>query len=378
VDAERVLALEHHDPGAGAPPLQLAGRRQPEDPAADDGDVALTTGVWMRHVRILWDADRARCADLMARILVTGASGYVGAALIPRLLRDGHAVRAFARDPARIAAAGLDPAALDVAIGDAVSGAGLDAALDGVDVAYFLIHSMESGGGAAGDGFASRDRRAAERFADAARRAGVGRVVYLGGLVPDARAASLHLASRLEVERTLLDAAPEALALRASIVVGARSRSFRFLVRLVERVPVMPLPSWRDNRTQPIDGRDVLAFLVAGATSPAVDGPLSLDIAGPDVVTYGALIEQIRDALLVGRAPIRLGFSLTPVASRVAAAIAGEDHALIGPLMEGLDGDLLPRDDRAAPLLGVRLHRLGAAIERALREWESTEELRAR
>jgi uncharacterized protein YbjT (DUF2867 family) len=315
----------------------------------------------------------------MARILVTGASGYVGAALIPRLLRDGHAVRAFARDPARLAAAGV--AVEDVALGDAVTGAGLDAALKDVEVAYFLIHSMETAagaGGGAGGGFADRDRLAAERFAAAARRAGVRRVVYLGGLVPPGRAASAHLASRLEVEETLLGAAPEGLALRASIVIGARSRSFRFLVRLVERVPVMPLPAWRDHRTRPIDGRDILAYLVAGASSDAIDGPVSVDVAGPDEVTYGELIDRIRDALLVGRPPIRLGFSLTPIASRVAAAIAGEDHALIGPLMEGLDGDLLPRDDRAAALLGVRLHRLDAAIERALREWESVEELRAR
>ncbi|HET6505238.1 MAG TPA: NAD(P)H-binding protein [Baekduia sp.] len=313
----------------------------------------------------------------MARILVTGASGYVGAALIPRLVSDGHAVRAFARSPRRLAAAGVDVA--DVALGDAVTGAGLDAALDGIDVAYFLIHSMETPAGAgAGDDFAGRDRRAAERFARAAARAGVRRIIYLGGLVPPGRAASPHLASRLEVERTLLDGAPEGLALRASIVVGARSRSFRFLVRLVERVPVMPLPSWRDHRTRPIDGRDVLAYLVRGATAEAVDGPVSLDIAGPDEVSYGELIERIRDALLVRRPAIRLGFSLTPVAGRVAAAIAGEDHALIGPLMEGLDGDLLPRDDRAPELLGVRLHRLDAAIERALREWESTEQLRAR
>jgi uncharacterized protein YbjT (DUF2867 family) len=271
------------------------------------------------------------------------------------------------------------PGVTGIVEGDAVADRGLDAALDGIDVAYYLIHSMESGAPGAGDGeFASRERRSAELFARACRRAGVRRVIYLGGLVPAGYAASPHLASRLAVEETLLDAAPEALALRASIVVGARSRSFRFLVRLVERVPVMPLPSWRDNRTQPIDGRDVLAYLLAGATSAAVDRPLSLDIAGPEVVSYGELVTRIRDALLVGRAPIRLGFSLTPVASRVAAAIAGEDHALIGPLMEGLSGDLLPRDTRAPDLLGVRLHRLDAAIERALRDWESVEELRAR
>jgi len=308
-------------------------------------------------------------------VLVTGASGYVGAALIPRLQRAGLDVRAFARDPARVAAAGVRD--VEVVRGDAVTGDGLDAALDGVDVAYFLIHSMETAAGG-GDGFRSRDRRAAEQFARAAQAAGVRRVVYLGGLVPQTGAASAHLASRREVEEALAQAAPQTLALRASIVIGARSRSFRFLVRLVERVPVMPLPAWRSHRTQPIDGRDVLAFLQAGGVSEAVDGHLSLDIAGPDVVTYGELIARIRDALLLGRAPISLGFSLTPVASRVAAAIAGEDHALIGPLMEGLEGDLLPRDDRAAGLLGVRLHRLDAAIERALREWEAVEPLRGR
>jgi uncharacterized protein YbjT (DUF2867 family) len=310
-------------------------------------------------------------------VLVTGASGYVGAALIPRLRRAGHEVRAFARDPARVAAAGVDLAGLDVVQGDAITGAGLDAALDGVDLAYFLIHSMEATP-ADPEGFAVRDRRAAERFAEAARAAGVRRVIYLGGLVPATGPASAHLASRREVEEALAAAAPETLALRASIVIGARSRSFRFLVRLVERVPVMPLPAWRRFRTQPIDGRDVLAFLERAASSDAVRGHLSLDIAGPDVVTYEELVIRIRDALILGRPRIGLGFNLTPVASRVAAAIAGEDHALVGPLMEGLEGDLLPRDDRAAGLLGVRLHGLDAAIERALRDWEAVEPLRAR
>jgi uncharacterized protein YbjT (DUF2867 family) len=307
------------------------------------------------------------------RILVTGASGAIGADLVPRLARDGHEVRAFARTPARVTAEGI----AEIITGDAVTGAGLDRALAGVEVAFFLIHSME-GAVADGGSFADRERRAAERFAAAAARAGVRRVVYLGGVVPAGGALSPHLASRLEVERTLLAAVPEAVALRASIVIGARSRSFRFLVRLVERVPVMPLPAWRAHRTRPIDGRDVVAFLRAAATSDAVEGALSLDVAGPDLLSYAELMERIRDALLIGRPRVDLPLTLTPVASRVAAAIAGEDPELIGPLMASLETDLLPRDDRAAGLFGVRLHTLDAAVERALREWESVEQLAAR
>jgi uncharacterized protein YbjT (DUF2867 family) len=307
------------------------------------------------------------------QVLVTGASGAIGAELIPRLSQAGHAVRAFGRDPARIVATG----ASEVVRGDAVSGAGLDAALAGIEVAYFLIHSMETALNGAGT-FAERDRRAAERFAAAARAAGVRRLVYLGGPVPAGAPASPHLASRLEVEETLLAAAPEALALRASIVVSARSRSFRFLVRLVERVPIMPLPAWRTHRTRPIDGRDVLTFLERAATSPAVDGPLSLDIAGPDTVTFAELVERIRDALLLARPRVDLPVTMTAIGSRVAAAITGEDPGLVGPLMGSLTADLLPRDDRAAALFGVRLHGFDAAVERALREWEAVEELAGR
>lgn len=307
------------------------------------------------------------------QVLVTGASGAIGAELIPRLARAGHVVRAFGRDPARIVAAGIS----DVVRGDAVSGAGLEAALDGAEVAYFLIHSMETALNGTGT-FADRDRRAAERFAAAARAAGVRRVVYLGGLVPADAPASPHLASRLEVEEALLAAAPEAVALRASIVVSARSRSFRFLVRLVERVPIMPLPAWRAHRTRPIDGRDVMAFLERAGTSAAVEGTLSLDIGGRDTVTFAELVERIRDALLLGRPRLDLPVTMTAVGSRIAAAITGEDPGLVGPLMGSLTADLLPRDDRAAALFGVRLHGLDAAVERALREWEAVEELTGR
>jgi uncharacterized protein YbjT (DUF2867 family) len=307
------------------------------------------------------------------QVLVTGASGAIGAELVPRLAGAGHSVRAFGRDPARIVAAG----ATEIVRGDAISGEGLADALAGIDVAYFLIHSMETALDGAGT-FADRDRVAAANFAAAASDAGLRRLVYLGGLVPERVAPSPHLASRLEVEETLLSAAPEAVALRASIVISARSRSFRFLVRLVERVPIMPLPAWRTHRTRPIDGRDVMAFLERAGTSTAVRGPLSLDIAGPDTVTFAELVEAIRDALLLGRPRLDLPVTLTAVGSRVAAAITGEDPGLVGPLMGSLTADLLPRDDRAAELFGVRLHRFAAAVEHALGEWETDEDLAGR
>jgi uncharacterized protein YbjT (DUF2867 family) len=328
-------------------------------------------------------APAARTAVVMLsapmRILVTGVSGFVGARLVPRLRRDGHDLRGFARDPRRVA---VD---LPVAVGDAVSGAGLAAALDGIDVAYFLIHSMEpatdAGADAAHADFCARELAAAERFADAAQAAGVRRIVYLGGLVPRDAPASAHLASRLAVEQALLAALPDSVALRASIVIGAGSRSFRFLVRLVERLPLVALPAWRTHRTQPIDERDVIEALARAATVPAAAGR-SLDVAGADVVSYGELVAGIRDHMLLRRPLLRIGrmgpLSSAKVTSAVAAAIAGEQPELVGPLMAGLTSDLLPRDDAAAELLGVRLHSLDAAIEHALGEWERVEPLAGR
>jgi uncharacterized protein YbjT (DUF2867 family) len=302
------------------------------------------------------------------KVLVTGITGYVGSRLAPALARDGHAVRGFTRRSD--AALGFP-----VARGDLVSGEGLREAFEGVDIAYFLIHSMEA---SIDDSFPARERRAAENFAHAAREAGTGRVIYLGGLAPAASSASIHLRSRLEVERILFEAAPCSVALRASIVIGAGSRSFRFLVRLVERLPVLTIPAWRTNSTAPIDERDMIELLARAASSKMVCGQ-ALDAGGPETVTYEELIERIRDNLLLNRPALRLRrLNLTPIASRLSAVIAGEDHALIGPLMAGLDGDLLPRDDRAARLLDVRLHSLDAAIEHALREWEASESLAAR
>jgi uncharacterized protein YbjT (DUF2867 family) len=277
-------------------------------------------------------------------------------------------VRALARRPELLPD-------VDAVQGDLLTGAGLEEALDGCSTAYYLVHSMEP---AANDDFAGRDRRMAEAFGEAAACAGVERIVYLGGIVPQDRPLSPHLNSRLEVEETLLAAVPGSTALRASIVIGAGSSSFRLLVRLVERLRVLPLPRWRKNRTAPIDERDVIEYLARTPSAPDAAGR-SLDVAGPDVMTYGRMIERIGDEMGVGRLPLALGRSLTPPASAVVAAVTGQPIELVRPLMESLETDLLPRDPDEAPrLYGLRPHRFERAVEHALAEWETLEPLGAR
>jgi uncharacterized protein YbjT (DUF2867 family) len=306
--------------------------------------------------------------------LVTGATGYIGGRLIERLRAEGRPVRAMARRPELFAP--VD--GVEAVHGDVLSDRGLQAALDGVDTAYYLIHSMEPTRAADANGdFGARDRLAATNFARAAVTAGVERIVYLGGIVPTGTAVSPHLASRLEVEDILMDAVPGSTAFRASIVVGARSSSFRLLVRLVERLRVLPFPAWRDHRTAPIFESDAIEYLARAPQTAAAAGR-SLDIAGPDVLSYGEMIERIADVMGVARVPLRLGLTQTPTASAVVAAVVGQPVELVRPLMESLEYDLLPRDRDAQEIFEIRPHGYDRAVEHALREWEATEELAAR
>jgi uncharacterized protein YbjT (DUF2867 family) len=324
------------------------------------------------------------------RILLTGAGGFIGSALLPRLLAEGHDVCALARDRERVRAAlahsnglavysgrathpGLAKVSLsdfELVIGDTLTGAGVRRAMRDVEVAYYLIHSMEP---SASGSFPDRERISAQTFATAARTARVERIVYLGG----PRATSVHLSSRYEVERILLDAIPDSVALRATVVIGARSRSFRFLVRLVERLPVLALPAWRRFRIQPIDERDVVEMLLACASEACVSGR-SLDAAGPDVLSYGQIVTRIADLMMLGRPSVGLSVTLTPIAARLAAVLADESPELVLPLMEGLTGDLLPSGKDPADILDVALHSFDSAVEHALYEWEKVEQLAAR
>jgi uncharacterized protein YbjT (DUF2867 family) len=304
--------------------------------------------------------------------LVIGATGYIGSRLLRRLAGEGRTVRALARRPELLEPlAGIEPIE-----GDLLSGRGLGDALEGCHTAYYLVHSMEAN--ANGADFAGRDRRAAQAFGRAATVAGLQRVVYLGGIVPAGGATSPHLRSRLEVERILLDAVPASTALRASIVIGAESSSFRVLVRLVERLRVLPMPGWSENSTQPIAERDVIEFLARVQDVPEAAGR-SLDVAGPDVLTYGEMIERIAEEMGVGRVPLGFGRSLTPPASVIVAAVTGQPIELVRPLMESLESDLLPHDaSEAWRLFGIRPLPFQRAVRRALREWEQREPLGAR
>jgi uncharacterized protein YbjT (DUF2867 family) len=161
-------------------------------------------------------------------------------------------------------------------------------------------------------------------------------------------------------------------------VIGAGSSSFRILVRLVERLRVLPLPRWRENRTQPIDERDVIEFLARTPQVPDAAGR-SLDVAGPDVMTYGRMIERIAEAMGVGRLPLGFKRSFTPPASAVVAAVTGQPLELVRPLMESLETDLLPRDPDEAPrLYDIRPHSFDRSLDHALAEWERGEPLGAR
>ncbi len=302
--------------------------------------------------------------------LVAGATGYLGARLIERLAAEDRPVRALARNPSRVTPlTGVEPVGADLA-----SGEDLGKALEGVTTAYYLVHSMEA---AEDNDFAERDRRMARHFGEAACKAEVERIVYLGGMAPGGRV-STHLGSRLEVEQILLDAVPDSTALRASIVIGAGSSSFRVLVRLVERLPVLPMPGWGANRTQPIDERDVIEYLARTPSVPAASGR-ALDVVGRDVLSYREMMDRIAELMGVARRSVAVAASLTSPASAVVAAVTGQPLDLVRPLMESLGSDILPRDPgEAARLYDLRPRRFDRAVEHALAEWEATEPLGAR
>ncbi|HET7399844.1 MAG TPA: tryptophan-rich sensory protein [Intrasporangium sp.] len=296
--------------------------------------------------------------------LVTGATGYIGGLLVPRLLEAGWRVRVLARHRAALDTAPWRDA-VDVVEGDAASDTDARRALDGIRVAYFLIHSM--GGD---DDFAGRDRRLATTFARAAREAGVRRIVYLGGLHPDG-ALSAHLASRVEVGRILLGSGVPTAVLQAAVVLGHGSASFEMLRFLASRLPAMVAPKWLHNRIQPIATDDVLHYLVGAADLPA-DVSRTFDIGGPEVLTYEQMLQRF--AALTGRrrrlivtVPV-----LTPrLASHWVGLVTPVSGGLATPLVESLVHEVVCAEhdiERHVPDPDGGLTGFDAAIRTAMRD----------
>jgi uncharacterized protein YbjT (DUF2867 family) len=262
--------------------------------------------------------------------LVTGATGYIGGRLAPRLLEADHSVRCLSRSAARLRDVPW-AGQVEVAEGDLTDAASLPAAFAGVDVAYFLVHSLGQ------PGFERLDRTAAQNFATAAKAAGVRRIVYLGGPEPPAGSRqSAHLRSRAEVARILLDSGVPTAVLRAAVIIGSGSASFEMLRYLTERLPVMVTPRWVRNRIQPIGVRDVLRYLVAAAELPA-DVNRGFDIAGPEVLTYAEMMQRYARVAGLRR---RLVMPLRPLSPWLSAHWVGlvtpVPNAIARPLVASL------------------------------------------
>jgi len=223
----------------------------------------------------------------MTACLVTGATGYVGGRLVPELLAAGHSVRVLVRDPARVQDAPWRDR-VEIAVGDAASADDLAWAMTGIDVAYYLMHSLQQGAR-----LEEAEQLVAQSFAKAAGAAGVGRIVYLGGLAEEDAGdkASAHMRSRVAVGRTLRSSGVPTIEFRAAVIIGSGSASFEMLRHLTERLPAMITPRWVRTRTQPIAIRDVLRYLVAAATLPAGINR-AFDIGGPEVLTYQDMMQR--------------------------------------------------------------------------------------
>jgi uncharacterized protein YbjT (DUF2867 family) len=285
-------------------------------------------------------------------ILVTGASGYVGSCLADRFRAGGVPVRLAGRRTEELTDRFLGPETVHL---DVLDPSTIRPALEGIDVAYYLVHSMAD----ADPGFAERDRRAAANFAAAATEQGVERIVYLGGLGDPNDDLSHHLASRQETGRALAGGGAQVVEFRAGIIIGAGGTSYRMLADLVKRLPVMVTPRWVNTRTQPIAIDDVISYLVAGASATIERHHQVVEVGGTDVWSYRELMQRF--AVLQGRRKPRIVPVpvLTPKLSSLwCGFVTAVPASIARPLIDGLRNEVIVRDSVAASLFPA-IHPVG-------------------
>jgi uncharacterized protein YbjT (DUF2867 family) len=282
------------------------------------------------------------------KVFLTGATGYIGGRLAPLLLDRGLEVTCLVRQPRKLESRSwADRKGLNVVQGDLADANGLVEAMRGCDTAYYLVHAMEAG---AGD-FAERDRKLATNFTQAAKQAGLKRIIYLGGLGELGAGLSEHLASRREVEDILRDSCIPTTAFRAAMILGSGSASFEILRYLVERLPIMVTPRWVRTRGQPISVVDVLGYLLDCLDAPETTGR-AIEIGGPTILTYRELMDEMARQLRLRKRIIIPVPVLTPTLSSLwIGLITPVSPAIARPLAEGLRNEVVVRDDSAQKLL---------------------------
>ena len=297
------------------------------------------------------------------RVFVTGATGYIGGRLVPRLLEAGHDVVCGARDARKLTSRPwASHAGVTIKQVDAANSERLSESMHGCEAAYYLIHSML----AVGHTYRSHDRMLAEGFAQAAARAGVRRIVYLGGLGETGAGLSEHLNSRREVEQALRSTELPVTVLRAAMIIGSGSASFEILRYLVERLPIMVTPRWVSTESQPIAVRNVIHYLVECLNVPETVGT-TLDIGGPDVLTYRALMQCMAKALGLRRRLVIPVPVLTPrLSSLWIHLVTPIDRRIARPLAEGLRNRVVCRSGVAAKIMPQALLGVREAIDAAL------------
>ena len=298
-------------------------------------------------------------ADPQARILLTGATGYVGGRLLQALEGKGHPVRCLARRPEFLRA--RVGASTEVVHGDVLDANSLTSALAGIRAAYYLVHSMGSTGS-----FEEQDRIAASNFGQAARQAGTGRIIYLGGLGERSKGLSEHLRSRQEVGEILRQSGVPVIEFRSSVVIGSGSVSFEMVRALVDRLPLMICPKWVRTPTQPIAIEDVIDYLVEAAVLPLETGSEIFEIGGADVVSYGDLMQTYASERGLRRWMIQMPV-LTPWLSSLWLGLVTPVYARVGrKLIEGVRNPTVVIDDRALRIFGIRPRGVREAVARAL------------